>query len=87
MTKSKNKNAEEFAPVKVKSSDEHWSEFNLSDGSILRIRPIVIEVSRVKGKLSPEGKPIYQIKGGVMTEVSSPKKVAKPKKKSKARKI
>lgn len=50
--------------VPVVETTERWSEVKLEDGTILRIKPLVISVTRIEGKYDPEGKPMYAIKAG-----------------------
>ena len=59
-------------PLEIKKSEERWSEFELSDGSLIRVRPIMIEARRLKGKYNPNGEPIYEIKQGLIVDVRVP---------------
>jgi hypothetical protein len=45
--------------VEVTESTERWSEFNLEDGTILRVKMTVISAVRVDGQYDPEGNPQY----------------------------
>ena len=72
-----------LTPVKFSSVSEHWSEYALNDGSIVRIRPIITDVERHVGQFSPTGEPIYQVKAALIVEVKpKPKPITKSKKKS-----
>lgn len=58
---------------------ERSSEIRLEDGSILRVKPIVLSVSRIEGRWDPEGNPLYALKGGqAMTVASAPTELKKP---------
>jgi hypothetical protein len=64
--------------VGVAESTERWSEIKLDDGSILRIKPVVIGTARVDGQYDQEGNPVYTVKvNQVMTVASSPEHLRK----------
>jgi hypothetical protein len=48
--------------VSVVSQKEEWSSYTFSDGTEVRIRPVVIDAKRVEGQYSPDGAPIYNLK-------------------------
>lgn len=60
-------------PMKIIDQKEPWSEYDLDDGSKLRIKPVVIEVrkSDIKG---PDGNYLYQAKTNIIIDVQPAKK-------------
>lgn len=58
-------------PVNVDTSTERWSEYELSDGSVLKLKNLVASVMRIDGKWDPEGNPMYVIKGAPIMLVAS----------------
>ena len=59
--------------VAVSESTERWTEVRLEDGSVLRLKPVVIGAARVDGQFDPEGNPVYTIKvNQIMTVASAP---------------
>ncbi len=50
---------EEAVEVEPVSSNEAWSEFQLSDGGVLAFRDIMVSIHRLVGKTNPDGSPIY----------------------------
>ena len=56
--------------VDIKGMDENWSEYTLKDGSVIRIKPVVIEVRRMKEHYAPNNDPIYFIKSTVITDTT-----------------
>lgn len=54
-------------------SVERWTELKLEDGSILRVKPTILNVTRIDGHYDPQGNPMYAIQGSqVMTVGSAP---------------
>lgn len=60
--------------VIIKNSNEPWAEYVLGDGTLIKIKPVIIDIRKVKGKKSENGDPIYQIKTAVITDVQHSKK-------------
>ena len=59
--------------VSVAESIEKWTEIRLDDGSVLRLKPVVLRALRVEGRYDSEGNPIYQLKvNQIMAVVSAP---------------
>lgn len=64
--------------VGVSESTERWSEVTLEDGSVLRLKPVVIAAARIEGQFDPEGNPIYQLKvNQIMITASAPEHLRK----------
>lgn len=63
--------------VNVLEAKEAWSEYSLEDGTILRIKPVMIAVSRVEGEHTPDGDPVYNMKSTLVTDVRSPQHLKK----------
>ena len=59
-------------PVKFKSIREEWNEYDLDDGSRIRMKTIVSDVVRIPDEYDAENNPIYVIKSTNMVVVSSP---------------
>jgi hypothetical protein len=62
----------ESTEVKVQSSQEGWSEYELADGSTLKLKVIVSEVIRLEGEYDPDGNPLYVAKSGLVLFVKAP---------------
>ena len=59
--------------VSVSESTERWTEVKLDDGSVLRVKPVVLGAMRIDGRYDQEGNPLYALKANqVMTVLSSP---------------
>jgi hypothetical protein len=58
--------------VDVTRSDEKWNEYTLSDGTKLRVKPVVTEVWRVEGNYDADGNPLYLSKTAMVQAVEVP---------------
>jgi hypothetical protein len=58
-----------LSEVEVLSVKEAWSEYHLADGTILRVKPIMIGVSRVSETEAADGDPVYNMKSTLVTDV------------------
>jgi hypothetical protein len=55
--------------VEVLEAKETWSEYRLADGTVLRVKPIMIAVSRVDDADSGSREPIYNLRSTLVTDV------------------
>jgi hypothetical protein len=63
--------------VDVLESKEVWSEYRLADGTVLRIKPVMITISRMEGEHTIEGDPVYNMKSTLVTDVRAPQELKK----------
>ena len=63
--------------VDVLEAKEVWSEYRLADGTVLRIKPVMITISRVEGEHTIEGDPVYNMKSTLVTDVRAPQELKK----------
>jgi len=61
--------SETVTDIEVLSAREAWSEYQLADGSVLRVKPIMISVSRLAEVQGADGDPIYNMKSTLVTDV------------------
>ena len=54
----------EATPVDFRIEKEDWNEYQLLDGSVLRLRVVLSDVFRVIDEWDVEGNPIYVTKSG-----------------------
>ena len=45
--------------VRFRSVREDWNEYDLEDGSTLRMKAVVTDIVRVEGQYDPENNPVY----------------------------
>jgi hypothetical protein len=64
--------------VPISDTTERWTEVTLEDGSVIRVKPVVIAAARVEGKYDQEGNPIYSLRlSQVMVVASVPERLRK----------
>ena len=69
----------EGVDVPVKEATERWSEITLTDGTVLRVKPNVMHVTRIDGQYDAEGNPMYALfSNQVMTISNVPAHLRKP---------
>lgn len=59
--------------VEVLEARETWSEYRLADGTVLRVKPIMIAVSRIDDPAGSSGEPVYNMKSTLVTDVRGAK--------------
>jgi len=59
--------------VPFQNAREHWNEYLLDDGTVLKMKPVATEVLRVDGVLDAEGNPVYMVKSQNILVVSAPR--------------
>ena len=69
----------EGTSVPILESVERWSEIKLDDGSVLRVKPNVIAVARVKDHWDGSGNPIYAVRTqDTIVVASAPEELRRP---------
>ncbi len=67
----------EATRVDFRIEREDWNEYQLMDGSHLRLRLVLSEVLRVEGEYDAEGNPVYVAKSGNVLTVRAPDNLKK----------
>jgi hypothetical protein len=65
----------EAEPIGFRSSGEHFNEYLLDDGSVLRIKLVVTEVLRVKETYDSYGDPLYVARHIAVVAVDAPEEL------------
>ena len=58
--------------IEMLEAKENWSVYRLSDGTTLRIKPVMIAVFRADGQHGSGGEPVYNMKSTLITDVRVP---------------
>lgn len=64
--------------VSFKVDREDWNQYQLADGSELRMRLIVRQVFFLPGEFDDEGNPVYSVSSGNMLMVNAPDHMRRP---------
>lgn len=67
----------EVVSMPFQTAGEHWNEYLLDDGSVLRVKIVVTEVMRVEDKYDGQGNPIYITNSTNIVTASSPDNLRK----------
>jgi hypothetical protein len=68
----------EAIEVQVDESTERWSEFQLQDGTVIRVKATILSAARMEGQYDQLGNPMYQINvAPVITIVNVPDRLRK----------
>jgi hypothetical protein len=63
---------DDLTPIDITKSEERWSEYTLTDGTVLRVKTVIADVLKSKTQYSPDGEPIYIVKGGMAVAARVP---------------
>ena len=64
--------------IEMVEAKEAWSVYRLSDGTTLRIKPVMIGVFRADGQQTADGEPVYSMKSTLITDVRAPAAATRP---------
>lgn len=57
--------------VPIRTNEERWSEYMLDDGTVIRIKVVLTEASRIDNLYEPDGTPVYNVKTSPVIAVSA----------------
>lgn len=63
--------------TRFKSVREDWNEYDLEDGSTVRMKAVVSEVLRLEGQYDSDNNPVYLVKSANMLVVKAPDNLKK----------
>ena len=58
--------------VEFQTRKEDWNEYQLMDGSVIKMKLVVSEILRIEGVYDAEGNPAYYIKSATIPVVNAP---------------
>jgi len=61
----------DVADVPIKRATEFFNEYELEDGSLLKVKSVATSMLRIEGQFTPDGKPIYIVLTGPVVNVVS----------------
>ena len=62
--------------VEIQQSNEHWNQYLLSDGTVLKMKLVATEVWRLE-EWDQEGNPVYWIKSSNVVTANPPEELRK----------
>ena len=65
----------EVEPIGFRSNAEHWNEYLLDDGTVVKLKPVVTDILRVEGEYDANGNPAYIIQSTNVTAVDAPEQL------------
>ncbi len=68
----------EGVDVPIREVTERWTEITLEDGTVLKIKPNVISVTRIDSHYDQEGNPFYALASNQVMTVNVPAHLRKP---------
>ena len=60
-----------------KTIKEEWNEYQVNDGTIIRMKVVVTNIAKLTDKYDKEGNPIYLVKSSNVLSISAPEKLKK----------
>ena len=78
MSDAVNGSLQNTTEIEMLVSKEAWSIYHLSDGTTLRIKPVMIAVFKADGEQSADGDPVYSMKSTLITDVRAPATATRP---------
>ncbi len=63
--------------MSFRASGEHWNEYLVDDGTVIRLKLVVTEVLRLDGQYDQEGNPAYIAKSANVVAISAPEELRK----------
>jgi hypothetical protein len=61
--------------LSFQTGGEHWNEYLVDDGSVIKLKTVTSQVFRIEGEHDPDGNPIYLVKSTNLVAVSAPDKL------------
>lgn len=65
-------------PVTPTQSNEHWNNYLLEDGTVIRMKLVATEFLKIYGEYDKEGNPVYVIKSTNIAAVEAPEELRRP---------
>ncbi len=62
----------EAEEMSVERATEEWNTYLLDDGTVIRLKPVVLRVARIPGEYDDEGNEIFIVKSNNVLVVDSP---------------
>ena len=67
----------EITNVEITSAKEPWAEYELSDGTRVKAKLVIVEIGRVEGEFDEAGNPRYAVKATLIMHPEVPEALKK----------
>lgn len=57
--------------IGFRTHGEHWNEYLLDDGTVIRLKPVVTMITRIEGLVDEKGQPVYIVESSNVLSVSA----------------
>jgi len=72
--KAKNPQGEvvEADEIEIVSEEEYWNKYELADGTVVKVKPVVVRIVRLRDTYSQDGSPVYLVESKNVIGSNSP---------------
>lgn len=63
--------------ISYRVTGEHWNEYLVDDGTVIRLKPVVTQVLRIEGEFDQNGDPLYFLQSTNIMSISAPDELRK----------
>jgi hypothetical protein len=67
----------EMEPVDIVSTREGWSEYTLSDGTVIRAKAVILDAKKAVNQYAQDGNPIYLMQFAFVNHLKVPAELKK----------
>lgn len=57
----------ETTPVEIIHQQEHTNEYQLADGTLVKVRVVVLDIVKIEGEFDANGGPLYNVNSKTVT--------------------
>lgn len=63
--------------VDTSQTNERWNEYLLDDGTVLKVKLVLTNVTRLENCYTPQGEPVYAIQSTTVVSTNAPQELRK----------
>lgn len=61
--------------MSFQTGGEHWNEYLVDDGTVVRVKLVVTEIIRLDGEYNAQGEPLYTVESTNVSAISAPEEL------------
>lgn len=54
---------------------EHWNEYLVDDGTVVRVKLVVTQIIRLDGEYDAQGDPLYSVQSTTVSSITAPEEL------------